>query len=137
MSPRGVPHDERFGARERGLRRVRTATGWITVTAAAGAVVLAGGYASALPGNSTAGSSTAGTTTPAESTNPSNGPTTVTPTSSAPTTSAPGATGSGAAASATGRATQSPGGDATTSLAAPAQPPSPTTAAPHTTSGGS
>jgi sulfoxide reductase heme-binding subunit YedZ len=45
---------DRAEARDRGLRRVRTATGWITVASAAGAVVLAGGYAQALPGKTAA-----------------------------------------------------------------------------------
>ena len=47
---------DRAGARDRGLRRVRTATGWITVASAAGAAVLAGGYAQAMPGKTASAS---------------------------------------------------------------------------------
>lgn len=51
MSPRTTPETAaRADARDRGLRRVRTATGWITIASTAGAVVLAGAYAEAMPG---------------------------------------------------------------------------------------
>lgn len=105
-----MPHFEahrRAEARDRGLRRVRTATGWITVASAAGAVVLAGGYAQALPGKTSSSSTpakaapssaaatsptspkAAATTAPAASKAPSSAATAARTTSAAPTTSAP------------------------------------------------
>ncbi|MBR7837850.1 hypothetical protein KDL01_31535 [Actinospica durhamensis] len=59
MSPRTTPDvSGRAEQRDRGLRRVRTATGLITIASTAGAVVLAGAYAEAMPGKPAAGTGT-------------------------------------------------------------------------------
>jgi len=112
----------RAAARDRGLRRVRTATGWITAASAAGAVVLAGGYAQALPGKTSAAASTrdgAGTK----------------PTAAASTSTASNSAATSSAATPAARASSA------ATLQAPAQAPTqaPTTAAStaHATSGGS
>jgi hypothetical protein len=121
----------RAEARDRGLRRVRTATGWITAASTAGAVVLAGGYAQALPGKSTTADSKPGTTSSTGTTGTTGG--------TSPTR------GGAAQAPASVRATSAP---ATSSAPAPAlqaptqaptQAPPPTTAATtaQATSGGS
>jgi hypothetical protein len=47
-----VPPLMKASSRDHGLHRVRNATGWISALAAAGGLVLAGGYALALPGKS-------------------------------------------------------------------------------------
>lgn len=60
MSPRNPDKaTNRADARDRGLRRVRFSTGLITTASAAGVVVLAGGYAHAMPGQSGTAPSTA------------------------------------------------------------------------------
>jgi hypothetical protein len=119
----------RAEARDRGLRRVRTATGWITAASTAGAVVLAGGYAQALPGKSTAAQSKPGTT----------GTTGTTGTKSTTSTTSSTGTGGGAAQASTAAAATSSA--AAPTLQAPAQAPTqaPTTAATtaQATSGGS
>ena len=113
MSPRTTDSSrDRAEARDRGLRRVRTATGWITVVSAAGAVVLAGGYAQALPGKT---ASAAPAAVPAH-TGPRSAP------SSAATT-AP--------------AAQAPRTSSAPALQAPAQAPTTAASAAQTTSGGS
>lgn len=58
MSPSNA-HDvtARAEVRNRGLRRVRRSTGLITAASAAGVAILAGGYAHAMPGKTSAGAS--------------------------------------------------------------------------------
>jgi hypothetical protein len=48
--PRQTTNAAAVRRRDRGLRRVGVATGWVAVAAAAGSVVLGAGYAQALPG---------------------------------------------------------------------------------------
>ena len=50
MSRSPVPVAVRADARDRGLRRVRGVTGWVTAVATLGCIGLGGGYAVALPG---------------------------------------------------------------------------------------
>jgi hypothetical protein len=113
----------RAAARDRGLRRIRNATGLVTAASAAGAVVLAGGYAQALPGK-TAGSGTAvrpsaPSATGAASTTASTGATQAPRTSAAATTAA------------TTAATSAP------ALQPPTQAPTTASSSAHATSGGS
>ena len=128
-----MPHAEahrRAEARDRGLRRVRTATGWITVASAAGAVVLAGGYAQALPGKTTS----SGTPHTATTTAPATGANTAAPTQAA----SGGASKAPSSAASSARTTSAPA--ATTSapvLQAPAQAPTTAVSSTHATSGGS
>ena len=113
MSPRTTDSSrDRAEARDRGLRRVRTATGWITVVSAAGAVVLAGGYAQALPGKT---ASAAPAAVPAH----------------AGSRSAP------SSAATTAPAAQAPQSSSAPALQAPAQVPTTAASTAQTTSGGS
>jgi hypothetical protein len=113
MSPRNTADAHaRVEARDRGLRRVRTATGWITVASTAGAVVLAGGYAQALPGKSA---------------------------SAAPPAVAPRgvATAKPSAAPSAHTASTAPAASSAPALQAPAQAPTTAASTAHVTSGGS
>ena len=113
MSPRNTADvHNRTEARDRGLRRVRTATGWITVASTAGAVVLAGGYAQALPGKSAAAAAPAVIPRGAATTEPS-------------------------AASSARTATTAPAASSAPALQAPAQAPTTAASTAHVTSGGS
>jgi len=99
MSPRNTADAQaRAAARDRGLRRVSTATGWITAASAVSAVALAGGYAQALPGTSTsavvpavpAAAATRDATAPSPSSTSNSGAASSTPTdASVPTLRAP------------------------------------------------
>ena len=100
-------------ARDRGLRRVRAATGWATFVAAAGAVTLAAGYAGAAPGPSTSNLSL----------NPQ----------ASPGQTGPGAATGPAAAPGASRPSSSPAA----ALQPPAQAPLPTKAPPQVVSGAS
>jgi hypothetical protein len=99
-------------ARDRGLRRIRAATGWTTVASTVGAVVLAAGYAGAAPGNSTSN------------------PNPVSPAGSGRTD--PGAATGSAIAPATTPSTSPAGG-----LQPPVQAPAPTKSPPQVVSGAS
>ncbi|HWG28867.1 hypothetical protein [Actinospica sp.] len=122
----------RADARDRGLRRVRTATGWITVASAAGAVVLAGGYAQALPGKSSASAK------PPTSSNSSSRSSPSSPSSPSATVGRTGASNAPSSAGATTAPTTSsaPAPVLQAPTQAPAQAPT-TAASTHTTSGGS
>lgn len=128
MPPRNADDvTARTETRDRGLRRVRRATGLVTAASAAGAVILAGGYAHAMPGEVGAASRKALPSTAASRPAPEAGHPTAgsTPTAgSAPTQSTH--TTPAAASSAPG-------------LKAPAQPPTTTanSAPSQATSGGS
>jgi len=110
---------DRTEARDRGLRRVRTATGWITVASTAGAVVLAGGYAQALPGKT---ASAAPAAVPAHA-----------GASSAPSASS----GADTRSSSSSPATTAPAASSAPTLQAPAQAPTTAASTAQTTSGGS
>jgi hypothetical protein len=118
----------RADARDRGLRRVRTATGWITVASAAGAVVLAGGYAQALPGKSSASAqpSTPGNSSTSSTPSTAGGQRASTAPASARATSAPATSSNPATSSAPAPVLQ-----------APTQAPTTAASSAHATSGGS
>jgi len=127
---------DRAQARDHGLRRVRTITGWITAASAAGAVVLAGGYAQAMPGKAATATPVPGHTGSGGPASAASSPATASHPSSAPSSSAASHTGSAATSSAA-----SPAPAPATSSAPALQPPpqAPTTAAStaQATSGGS
>jgi hypothetical protein len=133
LSPRN-PTDvhARAESRDRGLRRVRTTTGWITVASAAGAVVLAGGYAQAMPGK---------TATAAPAAVPAHAGATTKPSAASSAGSGSGSSSSAPSAASTAPTTQAPSTQAPATRAPALQPPTqvPTTAAStaQTTSGGS
>ena len=137
MSPRTTDDArDRAEARDRGLRRVRTATGWITVASAAGAVVLAGGYAQALPGKTapTASTPTRTATTPAHA-----GTSTARPTTAASSAKPSTAVSTAAPAPKSSSAAPAAATSSAPALQPPAQAPTtaPSTTQTQATSGGS